>query len=741
MAVPQFAVADAPIAIGPGLSPLEGARIDVAIDDLLATFVLTQSFRNDSAEDIEAVFTFPIPMDAVFLSLAATLGERELEGRIIEKQAANVSYEQAILEGDSAVLVERTQDGMLTANIGNLKPGETIALRLSFAQWLLFNGNEVRFRMPTTIAPRYGHPTMEEREMPVTDLLVEYRFAARIRVRGLLADAELDSPTHLLTIARSDSGVDLTLQSAWMDRDFVLDARLGPVDRCSALATPDGDGMVVTLGCAIDLPRTDQSLDIQLVVDCSGSMGGTSIIQAQQALRDIVRGLQPDDRVNLIRFGSDHVSLFKGPMAMLRHQQSALAEAIVALDADMGGTELLRALEAAAKGFGHSREDDRSRVIFLITDGDIHDPELANLSAACARGGIRIYCVGVGGAVSEDVLRRISDATGGVVEIVCPDEDMSNRVVAHFRRVRSTRASITRVDWPVTPQWSHVPRTFHAGDTVRCFARFEAPVCGDLVLHWQSGEMRVHLRVLGDTDHPGTRMAAAHRLRDLTDTGDRTAHAVHYQLLTDVTSAILIAARSGEDKAGDMPQTMQVPQMMAAGWGGTGARVMYSLASSASHVVACQLRPKPAPAPTPRPDASAPDAPIDAEYDACFRRISEEPSREVWRHEDVLALFQWIESEFSRLLAAGGDLAAAVEASVLRWGRTEGRRQPILIYIYFTLGDEKGKQFLSAMLGLKALLDDDPPTPVLDRVVANLRRAGLAIEPRPAKHFSDVRIE
>jgi hypothetical protein len=187
------------ILIGPGLSPLEGARIDVAIDDLLAEFTLTQRFRNDSAIQ-EAVFTFP--SGRVFLNLSATLGERELEGRVVEKQQANREYEEAIAAGDSAILVERTHNGMLTANIGNLRPGETISVRLKFAEWLAFNGNDVRFRMPTAIAPRYGTPAMSPRDQPVTDLLAQYQFAAEVRVRGLLSKSQLASPSHLLVIGQ-----------------------------------------------------------------------------------------------------------------------------------------------------------------------------------------------------------------------------------------------------------------------------------------------------------------------------------------------------------------------------------------------------------------------------------------------------------------------------------------------------------------------------------------------------------
>ena len=276
------------ILVGPGLSPLEGARIDVAIDDLLAAYTLTQRFRNASSTDIEAVFTFPIPVDAVFLGLTATLGERELEGRVVEKQQANREYEEAIAAGDSAILVERTHDGMLTANIGNLRPGETISVRLKFAEWLAFNGNDVRFRIPTAIAPRYGTPAMSPRDQPVTDLLAQYQFAAEVRVRGLLAKSQLASPSHLLVIGQDGDATVLTLKSAWMDRDFLLDARFDDVDRCSAVADRDHDGDIVSVAIAADFEGTDEQLDVALVVDCSGSMGGTSIAQTRRAMKQIV---------------------------------------------------------------------------------------------------------------------------------------------------------------------------------------------------------------------------------------------------------------------------------------------------------------------------------------------------------------------------------------------------------------------------------------------------------------------
>jgi Ca-activated chloride channel family protein len=741
MAVRTSAVSHRPIVLGPGLSPLEGARIDVAIDDLLAEFTLTQQFRNTTPRDIEAVFTFPVPMDAVFLGLSARLGERELEGRVIERQKAARKYEEAIAAGDSAVLVERTQDGMLTANIGNLKAGETISVRLRFAQWLSFNGDLVRFRMPTTIAPRYGIPRMVERDQPVTDLLAQYRFAAEIRVSGLLARAELSSPTHLVTVRRDGDSVVLALKSAWLDRDFALDAHLNDADRCSAMAAADVEGELVTVAVAADLAGRQAALDVSLVVDCSGSMGGVGIHQARIALKEIIRSLSPEDQINLVRFGSSHEKCFPKPAPMEVDLRSRLEEHVAALEANMGGTELIPALEAAAEDLAKTDpRKERGRVIFLITDGEVTETRLDQLKQLCTRAGIRIFCVGVGGSVAEDTLRALSDATSGAVEIVYQNEHMADRIVSHFRRVRAPMARITDVVWPSVPSWSHLPKTFYAGDTIRCFARFDHRVSGEVVVQWQAaqrGEVRLPIRRTQTDDEMSTpaRMAAHQQLAATRQRKAKVDLAVRYQLMSDVSSAVLVAKRDEGDKAGDMPETVRVRQQMAAGWGGLDddgicdfkaeqcSDILFSLPESS--------RPAPAPA-TLHADStehlSEAVRALIAKVDAASPRV---PLRDIWDLREVESLLSWMDDEFAHLLETGGDMEAAVTAMILRWRRTESRRSKVLDILFAQIPKDAVRDFIGALLTIKGLPKVRTLMPSLDRVVGRLRQQGIEIMAQP----------
>ena len=711
------------ILIGPGLSPLEGARIDVAIDDLLAEFTLTQRFRNDSAIDIEAVFTFPIPVDAVFLGLSAILGERELEGRVIEKQKAAREYEEAIAAGDSAILLERTHDGMLTANIGNLRPGETISVRLKFAEWLAFNGNDVRFRMPTSIAPRYGTPAMSPRDQPVTDLLAQYQFAAEVRVRGLLAKSQLASPSHLLVIGQNGDATVLTLKSAWMDRDFLLDARFDDVDRCSAVADRDQDGDIVSVAIAADFEGTDEKLDVALVVDCSGSMGGTSIAQARSAMKQIVAGLHETDRVELIRFGSSHTAMLGAMRDLTRDTRSLLEEHIAATDANLGGTETIPALQTAASILEQTdRKAERSRIIFLITDGAIHSSQIDTLTARCRASGIRIFVVGVGLAGGVDVFQAFAKATGGAAEIVHPNEDMAARVVRHFQRVRKAVGKITGIQWPDTPSWTHVPSQFYSGDTIRIFARFNQKIEGAVDVQWQAGQTgRASLPIRhGNAEAPVStlsRMSASQRFAETGGHVERVQIALDYQLLTDVTSVILVAVRAEGDKAGDTPEVVRVPQMMAAGWGGMVADVCELGSFSACAPIA-------AAAPQARASRALSAKPLaaDSYLDiSSFLRRESKPSTVKWSTQEFTAFLQWLFAELDAIVKAGGDVYDAVSAAILRWKRVRGPHQTILHAIS---GHASGASQWLALVEALAVASNRPASDLAD-----LKRM-MQLEPR-----------
>ncbi|MGE0673516.1 MAG: VIT domain-containing protein, partial [Methylibium sp.] len=278
------------------------------LQDLLAEVTVSQTYRNDERVNIEAVYTFPLPLDAVLLELEVEIGGRVLKGVVVEKKAAEEKYEDAVEAGDAAVMLEAIEPGLYTMNVGNLLPQETAKITFRYAILYRWAGDRLRFFLPTTIAPRFGESPHLPHQAPEASLTVENQFSLRVEVRGALRDAQFVCPSHAVELVKSPESVVLSLSQpkAVMDRDFVLNVKAPQATRSFVLCGQDGDGLAAVASFQPFFPGLQQPrpLNLAIVIDCSGSMQGDSMEQAKQALEGILDGLQPHDRIALIAFGN-----------------------------------------------------------------------------------------------------------------------------------------------------------------------------------------------------------------------------------------------------------------------------------------------------------------------------------------------------------------------------------------------------------------------------------------------------
>ncbi len=594
----------APELIGTGQEQavLVGVSVAARLRDLLSEVTIEQTYRNSGKRNIEAVYTFPLPANAELLALEVELGERRLRGKAVKKSEAQERYEDAITDGDAAVMLEQTQPGIFTMNVGNLLPGETCRIRFRYAELLAWQGDTLRFLLPTVIAPRYGdawragvQPHAAPETDPTGDLRHEY--ALRVEVEGLLAGADITSPSHEVVVTRAGDRTVVVpkAERVVMDRDFVLNLKSSDANRSAATYGPDRDGYVVLASFNPNLPVVETApRRIKIVVDCSGSMGGDSIAQAREALLLILDRLRPQDEFDIIMFGSTYRSLFGRCLPATPENVEQARSACARLDANMGGTEIGQALLAAFRTSGTA--DIKGGDVLLITDGEVW--QSAEAIAAARGSGHRVFTVGVGNSVAEAVVRGLAEQTGGACELVAPNEQMAEKIVRHFCRIYAVRTCRATVVWPGKPN-SVVPERLSAvydGDTVHVFARFSEKPAGEVVFKaWlEDGTelgQRVPLQSEADAANPSTiaRLAAATEIRGIT--AGRSADectlkeqqravelAEAYDLVTDFTNYLVVETRAEDKKAGDLPDLYKVKQMRPAGMAMFAARPMEYMA-------------------------------------------------------------------------------------------------------------------------------------------------------------------
>ena len=568
---------------------LEEVRIDAAVDDLMTVVDVSQRYRNLGTGHIEAVYTFPLPVEAVLLQFTVEIGDRTMAGTVIAKPEAERRYEDAITDGDAAVLLEQPQPGLYTASVGNLAPGETATVRFRYGLLLRWNGDLVRLAMPTTIAPRYGDPSaagLDPHQQPEFGFDAERSLCLRVSVQGILHGARWASPSHDIAITPEGERTVIEIaRPAAMDRDCVLEARATGMDAAGALLDRDGEDWVVLASFRPEIPDLgDGSAHrcLKIVVDCSGSMSGDSIGQVRIAGERILDSLRPGDLFDIVAFGTGHRALFGHALPASPSNVARAREFVRDLDADLGGTEIESALRAAYRTEG---EPGMPRDLLLITDGEVWDTDSAVAEARAS--GHRIFTVGVGSAVAEPFVRSLAEATGGACELVTPREDMAGRIHRHFQRILAPPATHARAIWPGRVRHA-VPDPLpppYPGDTLHLFASFAERPHGEVVLDLELADGRILSHRLeigpppsGNADVEGAsairsdlaRMGAARRLPALDDETAATDLAVRYQLLSEWTDCLVVHVREEPDKANDLPSLVKVPQVLAAGWHGTG---------------------------------------------------------------------------------------------------------------------------------------------------------------------------
>lgn len=545
-----------------------------------------QTYVNTTDGDIETTYTFPVAYGAVLTGLSVELNGKRMNAMALPKAKAQERYEDAIEDGDTPVMVTNSGPGLYTADMGNLKPGETAVIEVQITQALRLEMGRIRLSMPTVIGARYGDAHQQgglaTHHSGDTLPTAAYGFDFSLTLRGVLAKAEASSPTHNVSVTAEGSATEPTsvvrlADAATLDRDFILLLE-GLSNQAFASACGDGEQtMVMTSFCPTWPQGQERSLLLKVLVDCSGSMLGDSIDQAKAALNAVGAALTPKDYVSYTRFGSDVVH----EIAELKPCTTSLMRklflpAVAATDADLGGTELNGALQATFQIPKPETNHDAVDVL-LITDGAVWNVD--KIIAQATNSNHRIFAVGVGSAPSESLLRILAEQSGGACELVTPGEDMSAAVMRMFYRMRGGHALQLDVQWGSEPLWqSTAPKLVVSGETVHLYAQLDRPleqhtplvpsICYSVAQQQHSVQAQAM-----DLDASGVsaKLAGSQWLKEATDDELVEALALRYQLVSAQTNFILVHERAEDEKADGMPALEKIPQMQAAGWGGASS--------------------------------------------------------------------------------------------------------------------------------------------------------------------------
>jgi len=125
------------------------------INGIVATVTVTQSFLNTSDTVANGLYTFPLPENSAVNYLNIQMGNKTIEGKILEKQQAKAIFIKAKAQGRKASLVEQHRPNLFTNSIANIAPKEQVTVTIKYVQQVDYDKGEFSLRFPMTITPRY----------------------------------------------------------------------------------------------------------------------------------------------------------------------------------------------------------------------------------------------------------------------------------------------------------------------------------------------------------------------------------------------------------------------------------------------------------------------------------------------------------------------------------------------------------------------------------------------------------
>ncbi|MBN1298565.1 MAG: VWA domain-containing protein [Actinobacteria bacterium] len=624
--------------------PLVGVYAQASIIGKNSKVKITQKFKNSNKKAVEAIYRFPLPENATVTGFAMVLEDRKIKGIIEEKSQAFDIYDKALESGNGAVLLDQERPNIFTLSVGNLNPQGEVSIEIEYICNLDFKNGTLRFFLPTTISPRYVPQNMPDEEgIPVKDKIYpEYArdvsYGLNIKVDILKSPAmelaSISSPSHKIktNLEGNVYSIEFTSQDVKMDRDFILEAQYKKNSQNAVFYLKGQDEGFLQVDFTPDLKSllndgsgdaNNVKRDTVFVLDCSGSMQGSSIAQAKKALEILIKALKPGQAFNIYRFGSRFDRLSE---SFLEFDQDTLNNTLAFLQktgATFGGTEILAPLRDIISGGANMTENIENNYmpttkenisavtnIVLITDGQVgNEYEVLSLVKS-NRHHFRVFTVGIGYGPNEYFIKNLASFTGGDYIMVHPEERTDLKMLALFKNLNMGALQNLVIDAKTGPySLEQVPASisFFDGINYSLYARINGDALPENIalkgdfngrqVLWQMPDAVIAPALDKDSGAGAAFMAqfwAWEKIRELESSsfnisGSKQAARKNkkadeqvitlskkYRILCGSTSFVSVEERTDEKKTKTDTELVKVPTLITHGWHGRERNMLFS---------------------------------------------------------------------------------------------------------------------------------------------------------------------
>lgn len=436
--------------------------VDATVVDNYATVEIGVEITNEGP-DPEFPFRVDIPDRAFVSGLTITRDNRTYEAEIKEAQQARQDYEQAKHQGRSAGIVEQQRDTSVYQYDVNVEAAETIEATLTYELYLDAEGGV--YTLPLTA--------------PATHRGVDEGASFDVQVRHASGIDDLwSSPAAKVSPIEGGLALSYEVGPRGQDRATSMSVHYEPEH------TPPEGRLVTTVenGTGYFAHRfrapTEQAgapVEMSLVLDTSGSMGGEKIQQLKEATRQLIHELGADDRLHVTFFSGQTTSPWDGFKAVDENTTHQALDTVENVHAG-GSTDIEDALKDGLAAFGNEskRGSDRLPVLVFLTDGHATDGVRSNellrkMAQEANHAEAHVFSLAFGSSADWELVHGLAEDGDGLAQRVEAGQgaevDLSSFLTALTSPVL-TNVTLSYEDPSVEAWRMGAPVLFHGGELV-----------------------------------------------------------------------------------------------------------------------------------------------------------------------------------------------------------------------------------------------------------------------------------
>ncbi|XP_066540605.1 von Willebrand factor A domain-containing protein 5A-like isoform X2 [Hoplias malabaricus] len=485
--------------------PLKSVEVDVQVKGFVATVTSTLQYVNEEESPVEATFVFPLPAEAAVCHFSANISGQEVVAKVHSKQEAEEKYENAISSGQQAFLLEESDESadVFCLAVGSLPPNESATVTLIYVIELTVEADHgLRFCLPAVLNPRYKPSDMDLSPLTevtvVTASLVPYTLSLRVHIISSLSVSKVESNCSLeqliyLTTDHTEAEVSLSPGHKF-DRDVeillyyqnthqptaIVEAGLNNTECGSLMRDP-----VIMLSLYPEFPPEVASSfgkrgEFIFLMDQSGSMHGSSIISARETLLLLLKSLPLGCYFNIYGFGSHFQSFFPKSVEYTQKTMEEAMKKVAAINADMGGTELLKPLNHI---YSEVYLPDHPRQVFVFTDGSVWNvKDILDLVRMHSRSH-RCFTFGIGQGASTALVTGMAKEGGGIAQFIKSNDRLQLKVMQSLSFALQPSAVDITVKWTVPDgvsitMLSPAPKVLFQGQRAILYSQLSGKISG-----------------------------------------------------------------------------------------------------------------------------------------------------------------------------------------------------------------------------------------------------------------------